>query len=197
LAPPCDDDTSEVLLEVLQSLQPDLLVSTTHARSSLARIFAGSIAETLARNLCVPALILPAGHPGFVDADNGQIHLDTMLLPVGGDEDAQLGLNAALALCRLAGVEHNRLVLLHVVNGTPFPAPEVPIKVTVTRRVARGGVVPAVVACAREVDASLVVMPSHGHDSLGDVFRESQTERVLHASHRPLLWVPAGARLWQ
>jgi nucleotide-binding universal stress UspA family protein len=188
---PSCDDVADGLLETLQKLGPDLLVAVTRARAGAARLFGGSVAEAVARNLGRPMLLLPLGHRGFVDAQSGAIQLRRVLLPAGTAADAQRGADAAAALLRLARVDAWELVLLHVADGSATPLPAVAEGCSLQRRIARGPLEPAILACAREAAPDVLVMVTRGHDSLGDVLRASHTERVLHAAGRPLLWVPA------
>jgi nucleotide-binding universal stress UspA family protein len=60
----------------------DLLVLATHAREGFARLLHGSIAETLARQVDGPSLLLPLGGRGFVDAARGTPQLESILVPV-------------------------------------------------------------------------------------------------------------------
>jgi nucleotide-binding universal stress UspA family protein len=82
--------------------------------------------------------------------------------------------------------------VLHVDDGTSAPHPRVPPNVTLTREVRPGSLEDAVKQAIAERDPQLLVMVSHGHDELWDVLWSSHTERVLHTSRRPLLWVPPG-----
>jgi nucleotide-binding universal stress UspA family protein len=190
---PGAEDVADGLLETLRKLWPSLLVAVTRARGGVTRLFAGSdsVVEAVGRNLGVPMLLLPLGCPGFVDPGTGAIALSRMLLPVGSERDAQLAVDAAAMLARLAGVDACELVLLHVADGSAAPSPQVPAGMSLVRRAARGRLTSAILACAREVQPDVLVMVTRGHDSLGDVLLASHTERVLHEAHRPLLWVPA------
>ena len=189
----CCDEVDETLLDALAQVTPDLLIASTHARSGIARIFLGSVAEGVARNLRAPTLLLPLGGPSFVDGSSGALRLTRMLLPVGGTREAQAAVNAAAALAQLAESERVELVLLHVTDGAAPPEVKVPAGFHVSQRTATGPLEPAVVQAAQALQPDLIVMVTHGHDAVADVARSSHTERVLHACRRPLLWVPASA----
>jgi nucleotide-binding universal stress UspA family protein len=47
----------------------------------------------------------------------------------------------------------------------------------------------AIVQAGRRCEASLIVMPTHGHDGIGDVLGGSHTERVIREADRPVLAV--------
>lgn len=190
---PIGDDASEGLLAILARLSPDLLVIGTHGRSGPWRLLGGSVAESLARNLTTPTLLLPIAARGFVDAVTFAPRLPRMLVAAGSARDAQCGVDAAVMLAHLSGVRDSEIALVHVSDGTEMPEVSVPESFAVSRRIAAGSVESAVIADTRALDPAVVVMATQGHDTLGDVLLGSHTERVLHAIERPLLWVPCRA----
>jgi len=60
---------------------------------------------------------------------------------------------------------------------------------------AHGSLESAIELAASELDASLLVMATRGHDGIKDALVGSHTERVLRAARRPILIVPMAARL--
>ena len=72
------------------------------------------------------------------------------------------------------------------VAGAALPRP--PIMV-----VREGPPVDAILACAAEIDADLIVLGSHGRDGLGHLLFGSTAERVLHKAPCPTLIVPLHA----
>lgn len=182
-------DPVDALLAVLDELRPGLVVTGTHPRSGLGRLFAGSVAEAVARNLCVPTLILPDDGPGLVDPRSGVIDVATLLLPVGNAE-AQRTVDAAETIAKLAGAKHAQLILLHVSDGGRLPRPLTSPGFTSVLRLARGSLVSAAEACAREANPRLIVMSTRGRHSVRDVVLASHAERVLHGQRLPMLWVP-------
>jgi len=187
----CCDSVDETLLDALTSLEPDLLVASTHARGGIARFLFGSVAEGVARNLRAPTLLLPLDGPQLVDASTGALRLARMLLPVGNARDAQAAVDAAVTFAQLAGAQAVELVLLHVEDGSPSPDPQAPSGFSLRHRAATAPIDRAIAETARELQPDLVVMVTHGHDAAADVMLASHTERALHACRRPLLWVPA------
>ena len=186
----CCDDVIDTLLDAFRELRPALVVSATHARSGVARLLSGSVAEGVARNVGAPTLLLPIGGAGFVHAGSGRLDLKRILVPAGSSAEAQPALDVAHLLASSSSVSDPEIVLLHVDDGRPAPEVESPPGSRVVRRVASGSLDAAISAIARELDVSLVVMATHGHDGFVDVLLGSVTERVLHALERPLLWVP-------
>ncbi|HKU37771.1 MAG TPA: universal stress protein [Polyangiales bacterium] len=185
------DDPADALLEVIARVQPELLVINTHARSGLARFFAGSVAEGIARNVAVPVLLLPSAGPGLVDAQSGALTLTRALLLAGSREDTERAARGLSVLTKLAAVEQCALELLHVEDTTPTPHAVLPAGFAVTQHRAQGPLERAVAERVVQCPTDLIVMTSHGHDQLSDVVFSSHTERVLHEVRRPLLWVPA------
>lgn len=190
----CCDAVDETLLDAFAALAPDLLVASTHARSGLARILFGSVAEGVARNLRAPTLLLPHGGPQLVDAGSGALRLARILLPLGDAREAQAVVDAAVAFARLARSETAELVLLHVDDGSPAPEVQVPAGFRTSRRAAAAPIDRAILEAAEALQPDLIVMVTHGHDAVADVALSSHTERVLHACRRPLLWVPAASQ---
>lgn len=186
----CCDDTTDTLMDALRRVQPDLVVTATHGRTGLSRIFAESIAEAVARNVPVPTLIVPLEGDGFVDRASGAVRLGRVLVPIGEQHDAERAVRAACELLTLAGVEDAELVLLHVDDGRPVPRVSVPHDVRTSARSAKGPLHEAIVDVARDARACAIVMATHGHDSMRDVLFGSNTERVLRATPCPILSVP-------
>jgi len=182
----CCDDVSDTVLDAMRTLTPDLIVLGTHARHGVAALFHGSVSEAIARNVTVPALVVPNKTPGFVDPATGAIDLRRILIPAGTADDAERGIAAARQLLALVGVTDAELELLHV--GVEDPAlAKLGVRVTRTQ----GPLEEAILEAARARQACLIVMPTRGHDAIGDVVRGSHTERVLREATCPVLAVPA------
>lgn len=187
---PIAEDAAETLLQAVHELEPDLLVASTRACGGASRILSGSVAEALARNSCVPVLLLPVGGRSLVDPATGALQLRRLLLPAGDLAHTQRAVEAAATLLHSIGEPAGELVLLHVMDGSAAAPPSPPAHATLTYASASGPLETAVARCARAQDADMVVMSTRGHDGLLDVLLASHTERVLHTLDRPLLWVP-------
>lgn len=190
---PCSgyDDVAEALLAACRSTRPELLILPTHVRSGLARLFMGSVAEAVARNLSIPSLLLPLGGKRLVDEQTGKIMLDRMLVLGGAPADAQLGVDSAAWFARAIGHAGAQATMLHVFDRTPFPETTNPPDLHLRVQHRAGELNDVVTMVCAELQPQLIVMVSHGHDELRDVLFANRTERVLRAAHRPLLWVPA------
>jgi nucleotide-binding universal stress UspA family protein len=187
----CCDDVADTLVDAIQRAAPDLIVTGTHARHGIAALLGGSVAEAVARNTRVPTLIVPNRGRGFVDAATGAIDLRRVLVPAGTVLDVGAGLAAARSLARLAGAAGVEYEVLHVGDdrGAPAaPADDVRVRTQPPGR----GLVEAVVAEARATDACVIVMPTRGHDAVGDALRGSRTEHVVRDAPCPTLSVPRG-----
>jgi nucleotide-binding universal stress UspA family protein len=175
----CCEDPVETVLDALRTLDPALVVASTHRRGALARFFAGSRAEAIAHNVTVPALLLPQDVRGFVSAYDGSIALDRILVPVGDATHAAAAVAAALWLVDFARVQETELVLLHVGHeAVDAPVPSRPGTTIIRAHVPGGAIEAAILDAARS--ASAIVMVTHGHDSPADVLLGSHTDRVLH-----------------
>jgi nucleotide-binding universal stress UspA family protein len=189
----CCDDVTDTVLDALEHLQPDLVVSATHPRSWLSRLLSGSVAEGVARNLRTPTLLLPLGGSCFADQTTGELLLKRILVPAGDQEEAERGMRAAIGFARLCGADRAELVLLHAADGRAPPILSVEPGFTIVPRAYASPIANAVRAAIAELDPDVIVMGTHGHDTLDDVLLGSQTERVLHTVNLPMLWVPLTA----
>jgi nucleotide-binding universal stress UspA family protein len=182
----CCDDVEDTIIDAIHKLKPGLVVLGTHARHGWRALLHASVGEAIARNLTVPALIVPNHSRGFVDAATGTIDLHRILIPAGNITQAERGLAAARSLLALAGVANAELEIVHVGDDDPALAQ---LGLPVTR--ASGDVETAIVLVAKERGACVIVMPTRGHDSLGDVLLGSHTEHVIRDAECPVLVVPS------
>jgi nucleotide-binding universal stress UspA family protein len=189
---PCSgyDDTTDALLAACRSVRPDLVILPTHERSGVSRLFMGSVAEGVARNLSIPCLLLPLSGRRLVDEQTGKINLERMLVLGGAPTDAQLGVDTAAWFARGIGRTGAQATMLHVFDRTRFPETTQPAGLRLRVQHRAGELNDVVTMVCAELQPELIVMVSHGHDQLRDVLLANRTERVLRAAHRPLLWVP-------
>lgn len=185
-------DPNDLLLEVIDEIQPDFVVAGTRARKGVELALMGSTAQALLERARVPVLLLPVGHHGFVDADTGKLRLHRILVPAGDPQSAQAATDAATRLGALMGRSIGELLLLHVGDDADAPAVVLPSDLGWGRRWIRGegSVVRNVAEVAEHEHVDLIAMASRGHDSLVDSLLGSHTERVLRRSPCALLAVP-------
>lgn len=182
------DDVTDAVLQTVVELGPDLVVLGTHSRHGLAALLRGSVGEAIARNLECPALVVPDRLGGFVDAGSGAIGLRRLVIPAGSSAEAAPGIAAAHRLLALAGMDGAgvaRLELLHVGDDDAGLSG---MGVEVIRE--RGVIEEVILDVARARGASVIVMPTRGHDGIGDVLRGSHTEHVIRAAGCPVMTVP-------
>lgn len=181
----CCEEVADTVIDALEDLRPELVVLGTHGRNGLAALVHGSVSETIARNVAVSTLFVPNRGRGFVDAATGAIDLHRIVIPAGTVADAQRGIDAARRLAALAGRPDATLEIVHVGTLDPEFAKG---GVTVTR--VDGTLEDAILELARVHDACVIVMPTSGHDGLGDVLLGSHTERLIRHASCPVLSVP-------
>lgn len=189
----CCDDVIDTVLDALEHLQPDLVVAATHPRSWLSRLVSGSVAEGVARNLRTPTLLLPLGCSCFANETNGELSLKRMLVPAGSREDAERGIRAAIGLGRLCGSDGVELLLLHAGDGSVPSVASADPQFSIVPRPYASSIAEAVQGAIATLEPDVIVMGTHGHDTLDDVILGSRTERVLHTLSLPMLWVPLPA----
>lgn len=192
----CCEDVTDTLLDALRRVSPQLVVAGTHQRGNLAQLLSGSVAESVARNVAVPTLVVPVEGRGLVDPLTGALDLRRILVPHGDRASTQAGLAAADWILRSTGAPWADTLLLHVDDGTPTAELEAPPpSLRVSRRTLRGGLEEEITRAVTEHDACLVVMATRGHDGVLDALLGSHTERVLRSVRCPVLVVPLSARL--
>jgi nucleotide-binding universal stress UspA family protein len=192
----CCEDVTDTLLDALRRVAPDLVVAGTHQRGSLSQLLSGSVAESVARNVTVPTLVVPLEGRGLADEVTGALDLRRIVVPAGDIEATRLGLLAAAWLLRHTGSPRAEVIVLHVEDGTPMPSLDaVPEGLRLSRQSLAGSLETEIERAASELDACLVVMATRGHDGVLDTLLGSHTERVLRAVRCPVLVVPVSAAL--
>jgi nucleotide-binding universal stress UspA family protein len=180
-------------LDHLKDHPADLIVLSTHQTDGALSWLGGKVAEPLARGAGEPALLVPYDRPGFVDPATGEVNIKRVLVPVATDPDPSLALAAARRIIELLDQRDVVFTLLHVGSTSTEPViePEPRDGWTFERVTREGDPVEVIVQTASGIKADLVVMATKGHDGFLDVFRGSNTERVLRQVHCPVLTVPA------
>jgi nucleotide-binding universal stress UspA family protein len=173
---------------------PDLLVLGTHRPRGMARMLWGSVAARVLRRRGMGAtLVVPDGARPLVDIDTGAVRLRRVLVPIGDDADQQAAVEAAVRFVELLGGDDEvELVLLHrrrCDDMPPLLLPESECWSWRREELEDAPIVAAILEGVRRWDASLVVMVSHGHDSVEDALFGSYTENVLQHVSVPVLVV--------
>lgn len=186
------EDPTRSLEQHLRHHPADLLVLATHQPDVLARLFSKPVAEPLARHTRIPALFIPDGSTGFVQASDGQTNVRSILIPVGQIPPPHAAIDAAVQLAKILNAPSVTFTLLHIGSAEELPAltlVEHPGWIWQTS-VSSGDVVEAITAESESAD--LIVMGTEGPHGFLDALLGSTTEQVLREVRCPLLVVAAG-----
>jgi nucleotide-binding universal stress UspA family protein len=194
--------TAPALIDLVRSRAPDLVVMATHGRKGLAHFFLGSVAEkTLEEGGC-PLLFVREPAHGVA------LPYRRVLVPTDFSEASRRAFPWAALLARTFDAE---VLAVHVapvpekasVSGVPyvveatlpsqddlrgFLKPEIE-GVRVHPHVQMGAPWPEIVEIARMERADVVVLSTHGPDSLSDRVFGSHAERVVRQAPCPVLVV--------
>lgn len=201
------------VLEYVQTRKPDLLVLAKHGRRGIEGILMGSVSRRVVRETEVPALIVHAF--GDEEVPTEPVTYTHLLTPTDFSDDSNRGIVVTRALEKAFGT---KVTLAHVVQpplvvpGFPGDAPiQIPLRARaeletlqteelrqILRRndiqwdtlVSVGHVPDTIVRLAGEVEADLIVMPSHGRGRIMNAVFGSTTESVLELSSLPVLVLP-------
>lgn len=188
------------LVRYITATRPDLTVMATHGREGLTHLVLGSVTESVLNLTHRPILCVRAPHHGVA------LPYRRVMVPTDLTTPSRRAFPLAAHLARTFDAE---VVAVHV---SPPPVveslagvPEVVEASAVdesqiweflqpdfgglhtTVRVADGTPSEAIVETARLEKADVIVMSTHGHDSLADRVRGSRTERVVRRAPCPVL----------
>ncbi len=201
-------DPAACILDVARAIEPSLVVIATHARSGLARLAKGSVAETVLRKCPYPVLLVnPRAH---AEADEGRLR--RILVPLDGTELAA----EVLPLAREIAQRHDaEVILFHAVDVSvvldPVPAispAETPRDVAkvferfrdrlegVNVRVVAtpGEPVDAILEAAEDERVDLIAIATHGRSGPARWLKGSVAEEVARRAPCPVLVHVAGGR---
>lgn len=192
-----EGDIARRLEDHARAVGADAVVLTTHAREGLARAWAGSVTEALMHATTLPILAL---RWDLEQPEPPPPQIRTVLVPLDGSPLAEAILAPTMALASALGA---RVVLMHAVHSGAMGRSRSADALTYLRRVAQpmedrglevrtvvtshGATAEAICATAREVDADLIALATHGRTGLRKAMLGSVTLDVLHHSERPLL----------
>jgi nucleotide-binding universal stress UspA family protein len=190
----------------------DLVIMTTHGRGGLSRVWLGSVADTLVRNIDVPVLLL---RPTSVEKEYGpDFSLSHIVIPVDGTGSSESVIEQAM---QIGGLTNARYTLVQVVappvlagasNGlsgsgdaefelvrkharadleklaAPMRARGVDVQTSV---VVQNQSAAGILECASEAGADLIAMATHGSAGWTRMALGSVADKVLRATQTPLL----------
>lgn len=199
----------EALVKHISERAPALVVLTTHGRGGLSRVWLGSVAEELIRQVDAPMLILRPTE----SEPAPRFRPRTILVPLDGSERAERMIENA---ARLSGSDGVRFRLLRVVApplGTPYPnvfpaaaavdegeavaAAEDMLHLLCDRLQARGYEVEAravvedqvarAILAAAEEGVDLIAMTTYGFDPVRRRHVGTVADKVVRAAKLPVL----------
>jgi nucleotide-binding universal stress UspA family protein len=190
---------AERILESAESRDNAMIVLASHGRSGLGRAVVGSVAARVVQAATSPVFVVRARRGG-----RGAVAMEPIkkiLAPVDG---------SAFAERTLPIVEQNfgdsgtHAQLLYVVEQPRYAnqaqaeeyvkwlAKKVDEgKLTADYEVREGSPAACIIEAAKDQDADLIAMSTHGRSGLDRFVLGSVAERVLHEADRPLMLIPA------
>ncbi len=188
----CCDDVIEGILVAVKEKQPNLVVAATHTRSLWQRVLRSSVAEAVADETLLPTLFIPIGSCGALDELRGRLNTTRIVIAAQDTPAVNAAAPWASWLASHAS-ETGEVVMLHagVLEGLDDAiVPEIPGWSWRFEKIEPTVKIEDAIAEFVASPETILVMPTHNHDSLGDAIWGSTTERVLHQIKRPLLAVP-------
>jgi nucleotide-binding universal stress UspA family protein len=192
------------ILDTAREHEAHLIVMSSHGRGGFERILRGSVADAVLRRAEVPVILVPRASSVL-----WQEHPFRLLLALDGSERSAVSLPIATALARGLGAR------VHVLRAVGFEnefevdllfrdrtdearsyVEEVSRQLTAegvpsTFEAREGRPVATILRVASERGSDLIIMASHGRGAAERAFFGSVTDSVLHATHVPVLVVPA------
>ncbi len=193
------------ILDYADTVEAELIVLGTHGRRGLQHFLLGCVAEAIVRRASVPVLTVRE-HARVPEA------IRHILVPTDFSDDARMALREA---ARWAAHFQARLTLLHVLAPAVIPVSvtemaavyevmpglqerlqeeltrwietEVPEAVVSDIRIEEGPVDLTILEQARQDQADLIVMATHGRSGVARWLLGSVTERVLRQAPCPVL----------
>lgn len=214
-------DPAARILEAADTYDADLIVTGSHGRAGVERVFLGSVVEALLHRCARPILTIPS----HVDRplDRGAAMLSRIVCAVDFSKPSLAAVAYALALAEEADA---RLTLLHVIEMPPElrrpPQPSdfnfnvdslraeaeaavlqrlralIPESArehcTIDTAVLEGGVSRQLLRMATDRQADLIVLGVHGRNAFDLAFFGSNSKDVIRQAHCPVLVVPSSRR---
>ncbi|MBL8794151.1 MAG: universal stress protein [Planctomycetia bacterium] len=155
-----EGDVAATIQQHIAAHPVDLVVMTTHARGPVARVWLGSVADRLIRELAVPLLLVrpTEGKANFTE----EVRLRHFLLPLDGTPLAEQIIEPAIALGELMDTEYTLLRVIQPVPTTDYLA----------ERMRTGGTPGVLVAPSETTRAQLHTRAQAYLDQVAERFRE-------------------------
>jgi nucleotide-binding universal stress UspA family protein len=204
------------LVEYLDGLEQPLVVMSSHGRGGFRRMVLGSVTAQVVRAAHAPVIVVPVGEDGPGVSVPSRIR--RVLVPLDGSDFSEHALRAAYNLVRAKDVAIHLLRVPEVVSypATMYGAASYETIETymdavqqeaerylagvaeqlkaqheggVTWEVRQGVPSIAILEAAREFNADLIAMASHGRTGFRRFLMGSVAEQVLRDTHVPVMMV--------
>lgn len=181
------------ILNFLARHPHDLIVMATHQYTGFDQWKHRETAAPIARKSAEVTLFIPHQGQSFVSAASGEVHLHSVLIPVDHTTASQLAIDAARALANSLKAADTDVTLLYVGHPNDAPCVTLPEGSALKWRwmYRQGDVEHEILRAARDYNVDLLVMGTHGHDSLRDAVSGSLTERIVRQASCSVLSVPS------
>ncbi|HEX6162491.1 MAG TPA: universal stress protein [Vicinamibacterales bacterium] len=207
------------IIEAAEAFDADLIVTGSHGRTGIQRVFLGSVVETLLHRCGRPVLTIPSHiTPARLATD---ISFRRIVCAV---DFAPASLGALAHALSIAEETDASLTLLHVIEMPaelqyPPQGPNYDVALlraeaeaavltrlqalvpehardycTIRTEVLEGGASRQILREADALDADLIVLGVHGRNAFDLAFFGSNSKDVIRQAHCPVLAVPAGRR---
>ncbi len=192
-----EGDIAHRLVDHLKVTEADAVILTTHAREGVSRAWLGSVAESLIQDTTVPVLAL-RWDPDDPRPEPTEVR--HILVPLDGSALAESILDPAVDLAQAMGA---RITLVNVVRSGLRTRARFADGERYLRRAAQrledsgvecdilvtssGKPADAICRVAREVEADLIAIATHGRAGVSRALLGSVALKVLHNTHLPLL----------
>lgn len=211
------DDVARVIVDHVGELGPDLIVMCTHGRGGLRTWLFGSIAQQVIALGTTPVLLIRPNEAGttasfacrqlLVPLDGLPDHEQGLPLAVDLAQICPANLHLVMVVPTLSTLPGERAAAARLLPGTTSALLDLTQQdaeeylhrriaqaqvagLSVTARVCRGDPATSIVRTARQVNADLIVLGTHGKTGLDAFWSGSVTPKVSGRSHKPLLLVP-------
>ncbi len=207
--------TPDEIVRLVLENNIDMVVTSTHGRSGLRRLFLGSVTERLMRTLTCPLLVLPSEDTADEDHLRRRFPFRNILVAYDFSKDSEQAFSTSLSI---AQEFESNLHIVHVVEPTAYkdflkfpgspgePLPKdihdslkegilelVPMEAfnwcEIQAEILVGKPYAEIVSYAGEKDIDLIALGVRGHGKVEELLVGSTTDRVIRRAPCPVLSV--------
>ena len=181
------------ILKYLETNPIDLVVLATEGREGLPRWINRSKAEAIAQASRTITMFVPAEGKSFIQLENGDISLKSILIPVDHQPTPTAAIVYATRAAQALGVDGTvEIVLLHVGNDDSVLDVDLPENSAwkFRKEVRSGDPVEEIISAANQFSADAIFMATAGHEGILDAMRGSTTEQIVRKAPCPLIAIP-------